>query len=202
MRHRMPIRRLLPLALVPLALAVAACGGTEESTADRYAAQAEQEARQRASQPQPETKPVVAEKAEPSAGERDIDKKPEIPEQTGEPPKELVARDLIEGEGEAVKEGDTVFVDYVGVLFKGGKEFDSSWGEGKEDFSFTVGDGQVIDGWEQGVVGMKPGGRRQLVIPPDLAYGEAGQPPSIPANATLVFDIDLRKVEAGGGDGE
>ena len=71
-----------------------------------------------------------------------------------------------------------------------GKEFDASW-KRNEPFTFTLGKGQVIPGWEQGVVGMKVGGRRELIIPPSLAYGVKGSPPTIPPNATLVFVIDL-----------
>jgi FKBP-type peptidyl-prolyl cis-trans isomerase len=192
------VRTLIPIALAAGALAAAGCGGAEQSAADRYAAQAEREARNRpAATPAAAAEPVQAERAEPSAGERDIDKKPRIPAQEGEPPTKLVARDLIVGDGETAEEGDTVKVDYVGVLFEGGKEFDSSWGSGKEDFEFTLGGGNVIQGWDRGVAGMKVGGRRQLVIPADQAYGESGQPPDIPANAALVFDIDLRDVTKG-----
>lgn len=192
----MTVRTSTTTLLAAFALAAAGCGsGGEQSTADRYAAQAEREARtQPAATTTAAAEPVKAERAEPSSGERQSDSKPKIPAQEGEPPSALVAKDLIVGEGDTAAEGDTVAVDYVGVLFDGGKEFDSSWGEGKEDFEFTLGAGNVIDGWDQGVAGMKVGGRRQLVIPADLAYGEAGQPPDIPANAALVFDIDLRKV--------
>ncbi|CAB4345885.1 unannotated protein [freshwater metagenome] len=87
-------------------------------------------------------------------------------------------------------------VQYVGVLFANGKEFDSSWKAGKA-FTFDLGSGGVIAGWDQGVEGMKVGGRRRLIIPADLAYGEAGSPPAIPANAALVFDVDLVSVKAG-----
>jgi peptidylprolyl isomerase len=190
----MTSRKTTTTALVAIALAAAGCGGAGESTADRYAAQAEREARTQTTAAATPATPVEAQRATPSAGERDIDSKPKIPDQEGEAPTELVAKDLIVGDGETAADGDTVKVDYVGVLFDGGKEFDSSWGEGKEDFEFTLGAGNVIDGWDQGVAGMKVGGRRQLVIPPDLAYGAAGQPPDIPANAALVFDVDLRDV--------
>jgi peptidylprolyl isomerase len=187
------VRSTIALALIAPALAVAGCGGAEESAADRYAAQAEREAKQRGNQPVAETEPVEAKKVEPTAGERDLSKKPEMPKQDGEPPTELVAEDLIVGKGAAAKEGDTVTVQYVGVLFENNKEFDTSWGK-DEPFEFTLGQGQVIDGWDQGVAGMKEGGRRRLIIPADLAYGEAGSPPNIPANAALVFTIDLKEI--------
>lgn len=105
-------------------------------------------------------------------------------------PTELKSEDLKVGEGErAVKEGDEINVLYVGRLLKNGVKFDSN--DKRDDpFTFTVGQG-VIAGWSQGVVGMKKGGKRKLTIPSKLAYGEAGSPPKIPANAALVFEIEL-----------
>jgi peptidylprolyl isomerase len=188
-------RKTFALALIVPALVAAGCGGSEESAADRYAAQAEREARQQANEPVEEAKPIEATKVEPTAGERDLSKKPEMPKQDGEAPKELVAEDLVVGKGTAAKEGDTVSVQYVGVLFENNKEFDTSWGK-DEPFEFTLGQGQVIDGWDQGVAGMKEGGRRRLIIPADLAYGEAGSPPNIPANAALVFTIELKSIKS------
>ena len=115
---------------------------------------------------------------------------PVVAPPAGAAPKTLVIKDLIVGTGPEAKAGQTVTVNYVGVLFKGGKEFDASW-KRKEPFTFTLGNGSVIKGWDQGVVGMKVGGRRQLVIPSNLAYGPKGSGSSIPPNATLVFVIDL-----------
>ena len=112
----------------------------------------------------------------------------EVPE--GDPPTELVTEDIAVGEGPAAESGDKLSVQYVGVLHKNGKEFDSNWGSGTP-FEVTLGAGGVIPGWEQGLEGMQVGGVRQLTIPPDLAYGEAGSPPSIPKNATLVFQVEL-----------
>lgn len=179
------------IVALTLALATAACGGSkEQSAADQYAARAQQEVK---TQPQPQAaKAPVAQKVDPGPDEGDINSKPKIPQQAGNPPTKLVAQDLIVGKGPEAKDGDQVSVEYVGVLFKNGKEFDSSWG--KQPFQFTIGGGQVIQGWEQGVLGMKAGGRRRLIIPSDLAYGPSGQPPKIPPNAALVFDIDLKKV--------
>jgi len=119
--------------------------------------------------------------------------KPEIEVPEGEPPAELVVEDITDGEGEEVEDGDRVGVQYVGVLFENGREFDSSW-QGDSPgppFELTVGAGEVIPGWDEGLQGMKVGGRRRLVIPPGLAYGPEGQPPDIGPNATLVFVIDL-----------
>jgi peptidylprolyl isomerase len=109
---------------------------------------------------------------------------------TGAPPTQLQVKDLKTGTGPAAKAGDQVSVQYIGVLYDNGSKFDSSYDHG-QPFSFKLGSGQVIQGWDQGVAGMKAGGRRELIIPPNLAYGPQGQPPTIPPNATLVFVIDL-----------
>ena len=184
-------------ALAAMALLASGCGGgTKESEADKFAQTAEQQAKtltSAAATATTQAAPTVT-KATPSAGERDIATKPKIPKQTGAPPKTLKVEDLITGTGPAAKSGDKISVRYVGTLYDNGKEFDSSWKRGKAPFQLTLGQGQVIQGWDQGLVGMKVGGRRRLTIPPDLAYGAQGQPPTIPANATLVFDVDLTKV--------
>jgi peptidylprolyl isomerase len=119
-----------------------------------------------------------------------LSKEPHITPPGGPPPKTLVKKDLIVGTGAEAKAGDAVSVNYVGALYKNGKVFDASW-KRNEPFPFTLGKGQVIPGWEQGVVGMKVGGRRELIIPPSLAYGAKGSPPSIPPNETLIFVVDL-----------
>jgi FKBP-type peptidyl-prolyl cis-trans isomerase len=97
------------------------------------------------------------------------------------------------GNGEVAKEGSHVRVHYSGWLTTG-KKFDSSVDRG-QPFDFTIGNGEVIKGWEEGVAGMKVGGKRQLRIPPELGYGADGSPPDIPANATLIFDIQLLGVQ-------
>ncbi|MBW3652403.1 MAG: FKBP-type peptidyl-prolyl cis-trans isomerase [Actinobacteria bacterium] len=125
----------------------------------------------------------------------DLSSKPEIPKPSGEPPKKLVTKDVVKGTGATAKAGDTVAVHYVGVLHETGEQFDASWDSGRP-FSFVLGQGNVIPGWDEGVAGMQVGGRRLLVIPPDLAYGEQGQG-SIGPNETLVFVVDLLNVTAG-----
>src|SRR5919206_1293259 len=100
--------------------------------------------------------------------------------------------DVSPGAGQAARSGDTVEVHYTGWLTDGTK-FDSSHDRNRS-FSFQLGAGQVIQGWDEGVAGMKVGGKRKLVIPPALGYGRRGAPPSIPPNATLVFDVELLDV--------
>src|ERR1700754_1038387 len=127
----------------------------------------------------------------------DLSKKPTAPKATGKAPDKLEGTDVVTGTGPVAKAGDKVTVRYVGVLFNGGKQFDASWDRKPNSFDVTLGQGQVISGWDQGIPGMKVGGRRVLVIPADLAYGAAGSPPTIPANAPLVFVVDLKKIAAG-----
>ncbi|MDQ3147728.1 MAG: FKBP-type peptidyl-prolyl cis-trans isomerase [Actinomycetota bacterium] len=113
-----------------------------------------------------------------------------VPE--GSPPPELQCTDLRTGEGAEAETGSMVEVNYVGVSYSTGAEFDTSYG--KDPFPFELGAAGVIPGWNQGVVGMKVGGQRQLVIPPDLAYGETGQGEDIGPNETLIFVIELLSV--------
>jgi peptidylprolyl isomerase len=111
------------------------------------------------------------------------------------PADKLEVKDIVEGNGPAAKKGDTLSVQYVGVAQSNGQEFDSSWSRGAQPFEFQLGAGMVIPGWDQGLEGMKAGGRRQLTIPGDLAYGPAGQPPSIGPDETLVFVVDLESIK-------
>ena len=108
-------------------------------------------------------------------------------------PTKLESTDELVGTGAEAKPGSSVKVHYAGTLMSG-KKFDSSRDRG-DPFEFTIGTGSVIKGWDQGVVGMKVGGKRKLVIPYDLAYGEDGKPPTIPAKAALKFDIELISVK-------
>jgi peptidylprolyl isomerase len=124
----------------------------------------------------------------------DVGSKPTIAVPGGPPPTELQIEDLEEGDGAEAKAGDNLGVFYVGVDYETGEEFDSNWDTG-QPFAFQLGAGDVIPGWDQGVEGMKVGGRRQLTIPPDLAYGAQGQPPAIAPNATLVFVIELASID-------
>ena len=119
-----------------------------------------------------------------------MSEKPEIDFPGGEPPTDLVISDITVGEGAEAKPGAKVTVHYVGVAFSTGEEFDASWNRGSP-FQFQLGGGQVIAGWDQGVAGMKVGGRRQLVIPPHLGYGQRGAGNVIKPGETLIFVVDL-----------
>lgn len=119
---------------------------------------------------------------------------PKVTVPKGPPPKTLVVKDLRKGTGVAAQGGDKITVHYTGVLYENGKKFDSSWDTGQPFPPFILEANAVIPGWDKGLIGMRVGGRRELIVPPRLAYGAQGSPPSIPPNATLVFVIDLLKV--------
>ncbi|MFE9459953.1 FKBP-type peptidyl-prolyl cis-trans isomerase [Streptomyces californicus] len=116
--------------------------------------------------------------------------KPEVDFPGGEPPADLEIKDIWEGDGPVAQAGQTVSVHYVGVSFSSGEEFDASWNRGTP-LQFQLGAGQVIAGWDQGVQGMKVGGRRQLTIPAHLAYGDRGAGGKIAPGETLIFVCDL-----------
>jgi len=119
--------------------------------------------------------------------------KPEIDFPEGPPPTSLQVEDITEGDGAEATDGRTVSVHYVGVAHSSGEEFDASYNRG-EPLAFRLGVGQVISGWDQGVQGMKVGGRRRLVIPPHLAYGDRGAGGVIKPGETLIFVVDLLDV--------
>ncbi|WBB69014.1 FKBP-type peptidyl-prolyl cis-trans isomerase [Micromonospora sp. WMMD812] len=119
--------------------------------------------------------------------------KPDVGAIEGAPPADLVIEDLTVGEGPEAQPGQLATVHYVGVSHSTGREFDSSWDRG-EPFEFPLGGGQVIAGWDRGVVGMRAGGRRRLVIPPHLGYGDRGAGGVIRPGETLVFVVDLLAV--------
>jgi|SRR6478609_4664861 len=148
-----------------LAIAVAGCGGSDDSSSGST-----------------------------EASNTDLSKKPKVTVPKGVSPDKFAYSEIVEGTGATAKAGDKVTVQYVGVGFDSEEEFDSSWSR-NEPFPFTLGAGEVIKGWDKGVEGMKVGGRRELLLPPDLAYGPAGSPPSIGPNETLIFVVDLLKVE-------
>lgn len=116
--------------------------------------------------------------------------KPEVDFPDAPPPADLQVSDLVVGEGAEAAVGDTAVVHYVGVSYSSGEEFDASWSRG-QPFAFPLGAGQVIAGWDRGVVGMKVGGRRRLVVPPHLGYGDRGAGGLIGPAETLIFVVDL-----------
>jgi peptidylprolyl isomerase len=115
---------------------------------------------------------------------------PVVPDVTGKPPTTLLVKDIKVGKGAAARTGQTLTLNYVGVSCSTGKAFDASYPR-KQPFSFPLGKGQVIKGWDQGLVGMRVGGRRELVIPASLGYGAAGSGATIKPNETLIFVVDL-----------
>ncbi len=188
----MDLRKTLPLIVAVLALgaAVAGCGSSTASgivlapssgaTADPATAT-----------PAPTTSTTsTATVPTPTSGP--LSTEPKVPLPKGPPPKTLQTKDLITGTGAAAKAGSTVTVNYVGELYKNGKQFDASWNR-KQTFTAPLVNPGVIEGWVKGIPGMKVGGRRELIIPPSLAYKNVSQA-SIPANSTLIFVVDLLKV--------
>jgi peptidylprolyl isomerase len=116
--------------------------------------------------------------------------KPEVTIPTDTPPAELLIEDIVVGDGEEAAAGHNVSVHYVGVAWSTGEQFDASW-DRRDAFEFRLGRGQVIQGWDDGVAGMKVGGRRRLTIPPHMGYGAAGAGGVIKGGETLVFVVDL-----------
>jgi peptidylprolyl isomerase len=174
------ILRKLVVPLLALSLFAAGCGDDEEEktqTTEPAAA---------------ETATATEDAAEPS-DLKDTKTKPVIAKPSGDPPSKLVKKDIVKGKGKTATKGSQLSMQYVGVSWSTGEEFDASWDRG-EPFQFQLGGGQVIQGWDKGIVGMKVGGRRQLTIPPEMAYGPAGAPPAIGPNETLIFVVDLLDV--------
>lgn len=174
------MRRLAPCLLL-LLLAVAACGDDDTT------------------EPAARTQATTGEEPSPSAQRKaleDTTTKPVIPKPAGTPPRRLEREDIVKGKGPAAQPGDTLTVNYVGVSFSNGEEFDNSWDRG-QPLSVPLGKHKVIEGWDRGLVGMRKGGRRVLTIPPELAYGTEGYPPAIAPNETLIFVIDLVAIRPG-----
>jgi peptidylprolyl isomerase len=116
--------------------------------------------------------------------------KPDVDIPDADPPTDLVIEDVVVGDGAEAGAGSQVEVHYVGVSWSNGRQFDASWDRG-DTFAFRLGAGQVIEGWDRGVAGMRVGGQRRLTLPPDLAYGQRGAGGVIGPNETLVFVVDL-----------
>ena len=181
LRPMLILRSVLILIAVVAVLGAAACGDDDDGGSGGGGGQSEQSA-----EPTETTPPEEALK--------DTTTKPVIPKPTGSPPRKLVKEDIVKGKGPGAKPGDTVTVNYVGMNFSNGVEFDSSWDSGAP-FPVQLGAGSVIAGWDKGLVGVKKGGRRKLTIPPEMGYGPEGYPPDIPPNETLVFVIDVVSID-------
>jgi peptidylprolyl isomerase len=182
--HRARRRPLILLAGATLSIVIAGCGGSSSSGSSTITVGAEN--------PQVEKELLKSSASAttattPKTGP--LSKEPEVKVPTGPAPTKLEIKDLIKGTGEEAKLGDSITVNYVGFLFKTGKVFDASWKRG-EPSTFTLEKGSLIEGWTDGIPGMKVGGRRELIIPAALAYGAKGTS-GIPANSPLVFVIDL-----------
>jgi FKBP-type peptidyl-prolyl cis-trans isomerase len=184
-----PKRRLRTglLSALPLLLAgllIAGCGSSGESSTITIGNESKANSKLITSSPESSAPKT------PTSGP--LATKPTVEAGKGPAPTKLETKDLVTGTGAEAKKGSTVYVNYVGVLWKNGEEFDSSW-KRNEPFTFGIGTGQVIKGWDKGVPGMKVGGRRELRIPAEEAYGKLGSPPKIPKNEALIFVIDLLK---------
>jgi peptidylprolyl isomerase len=181
--------RRLPLFAVAVALFAAGCGGggKEQPAAAPAARTAAPTAAATEAAP-----PITARTLPPIS--KNLSKEPLVSQPEGSPPAQLLIKDVVKGKGAKAKPGDNLTVQYTGYSYSTGSKFDASWDRGAQPFQFPLGAGQVIQGWDKGLVGMRAGGRRELVIPPDLGYGPAGQPPTIAPNETLIFVVDLKKI--------
>jgi peptidylprolyl isomerase len=180
------LRRVFTLIAVVAVLGLVACGDDDDASNGGGNDSAETT--------QQDTGTKTTSPADAEAALKDTSQKPVIPKPTGSPPRKLVKEDIVKGTGPGAKKGDTVVVHYVGMNFSNGQEFDASWDTGSP-FPVQLGRGMVIAGWEQGLIGIKKGGRRKLTIPPELGYGAEGYPPDIPPNETLVFVIDAISID-------
>jgi len=187
------MRLIFLIALACLTLLAAGCGSSSDSTQSAGEKALEWVEREEKAAAKEEKEAEVAQKKEEEKEKKELAELPQPKVPSGPPPKKLVIEDKKVGSGPVAKVGDQVSAHYIGVLYKTKEPFDANWGK-DEAFSFKLGAKQVIQGWDEGIVGMKVGGQRELIIPPDLAYGSQGSYP-IPANATLAFLVELVKVE-------
>jgi len=187
------VKRLALIIFACVALVVAGCGSGEDSSSssESAATSAETSATSTESSEKSPAESGGSGEKKSSGGEKT---KPKVTVPSGPPPKQLEIKEIEKGTGAEAKTGDEVTVQYVGVGYESKEEFDSSWSR-NEPFSFALGAGQVIPGWDKGVVGMKVGGRRELLIRFNLTYGPQGSPQVIGPTAMLIFVIDLLAVK-------
>lgn len=198
----MHVRRWLPIPLALLAIAATGCGdektakdvaeGTTAATTTAPPATTTAPATDGETDDSAATKAMVDKIAD-SVG-TDLKKAPKIIKATGTPPATLVGKDIVKGDGATAKLDDNIKVRYTLVVWDGEKA-DSSWDRGDEPIAFPLTEGGLIEGWTEGVPGMKVGGRRLLVVPPDQGYGAQGSGAAVPPDSTLVFVVDLVEIE-------
>ena len=184
----------LVLATLGLTIVIAGCGGSSNSSSIGVGNESDVSSvptvKGETTPTSTPTTPTTATATAKTPTRGPLSTQPKVTVPSGAAPTTMVTKEIIKGAGPEAKAGESVTVNYVGVLYHGGKEFDASW-KRNEPFTFALGKGQVIKGWDQGVAGMKVGGRRMLIIPAELGYGKRGSPPAIPPNAPLVFVVDL-----------
>ena len=183
------------VAAAAVGLGLAACGGSSKAGGIMLAPSKGATSTTITTTPTTASTTTTTPASVPTPSSGPLAKEPTIKLPKGPAPTKLEVKDLIKGTGAAAADGDTLHVNYVGELYKNGKVFDASWKDTPgTTYSFPLGQHQVIAGWDQGLKGMKVGGRRELIIPPALAYGKSGSGTTIPPNSTLVFVVDLVKI--------
>jgi peptidylprolyl isomerase len=186
------VKRLALILIACLALAVAGCGGSDDDSSSSSESTVSTEATTtEATTTESSPAPKTSKSATTGSGKKKT--KPKVTVPKGVSPNRLATREVEEGTGAAAKKGDRLTVQYVGVGYDSKQEFESTWEE--KPYSFPLGAGEVIPGMEQGLEGMKAGGRRELIIPAKLAYGAEGVVPAINPNETLIYVVDLLAVE-------
>jgi peptidylprolyl isomerase len=184
--------RLRTCSFAALALSAVALAGCSSSSSSATSTTAGSTSTTAAASPATTSGPTATIPAADRSAAGTAGKAPTVTVPSGKPPTTLQTADLITGTGPVAKAGDSVTVQYVLATYSSGKTIQSSWTS--QPFVFTLGEGQVIPGWDQGVAGMQAGGRRELIIPPSLGYGAQSPGPGIAANDTLVFVVDLLKI--------
>jgi peptidylprolyl isomerase len=177
-------RAILGLAALAVVILIAGCGSSSSGGSTIGVGEENTAAEKLATSSGGATAPATT----PTSGP--LSKPPTVTKPSGPPPTKLVKTDLIVGTGAEAKAGSSISVNDIGILYKTGKQFESSFSR-NEPFMLTLGSKMVIPGWENGIPGMKVGGRRELIIPAAGGYGATGSPPKIPPNETLIFVIDL-----------
>jgi peptidylprolyl isomerase len=192
---KLPRRLAVAALVVALGVLLAGCGGSNKSASTSGSSTITVGSEPSSNANASANPPAVDQGTGKTPSSGPLSQEPKIVPPKEAAPTHLVVDDLIKGTGPAAQNEDALTVNYVGALYHGGKVFDASWLR-KQPLSFALGEGQVIPGWDQGLIGMRVGGRRELIIPPSLAYGSAGSGSKIPPNSPLIFIVDLLKIQA------